>query len=88
LGSGYLRMMLDQYQNNTVLASAAYNAGSGRVRKWLPENDMPADLWIETIPYKETREYVKNVMTYTVIYQEILGKKPTLAQHMPFIPSR
>jgi soluble lytic murein transglycosylase len=88
LGSGYLRMMMDQYQNNAVLASAAYNAGPGRVKKWLPESDMAADLWIETIPFKETREYVKNVMTYTVIYQEILGKKPTLANHMPFIASR
>ncbi len=87
LGSGYLRMMLDQHQNNTVLASAAYNAGPGRVKKWLPENDMPADLWIETIPFKETREYVKNVLTYTVIYQELLGKKTTLTRHMPFIPS-
>jgi soluble lytic murein transglycosylase len=88
LGSGYLRMMLDQHQNNAVLASAAYNAGPGRIKKWLPDNDMAADLWIETIPFKETREYVKNVMTSTVIYQEILGRKPTLAEHMPFIPGK
>lgn len=88
LGSGYLRMMMDQHSNNAVLATAAYNAGPGRVRKWLPECDMAADLWIETIPFKETREYVKNVLTYTVIYQEILGKKPSLKHHMPFIPSK
>lgn len=88
LGSGYLKMMLDNHQNNTVLATAAYNAGPGRVRRWLPTFDMPADIWIETIPYKETREYVKNVMTYTVIYQEILGKKPTLTRHMPYIPKK
>ncbi len=88
LGSGYLRMMLDQHQDNSVLAAAAYNAGPGNLKKWLPETDMSADLWIETIPFKETREYVKNVLTYTVIYQEILGKKPTLGKHMPFISSR
>jgi soluble lytic murein transglycosylase len=87
LGSGYLKMMLEQHRNNSVLATAAYNAGPGRIRKWLPTFDMAADLWIETIPYKETREYVKNVLTYTAIYQEILGGKPTLARHMPFIPS-
>lgn len=88
LGSGYLKMMLENHKNNTVLATAAYNAGPGRVRKWMPTYDMSADIWIETIPYKETREYVKNVMTYTVIYQEILGKTPTLARHMPYIPRR
>lgn len=87
LGSGYLKMMLEQHRNNSVLATAAYNAGPGRIRKWLPTYDMAADLWIETIPYKETREYVKNVLTYTAIYQEILGKKPTLAKHMPYIRS-
>lgn len=87
LGSGYLKMMLETNQNNAVLATAAYNAGPGRIRKWLPTFDMSADIWIETIPYKETREYVKNVLTYTAIYQEILGKKPSLHKHMPFIPS-
>lgn len=88
LGSGYLKMMLENHQNNTVLATAAYNAGPGRVKKWLPTFDMAADIWIETIPYKETREYVKNVMTYTVIYQEILGKGRGLSKHMPYIPRR
>lgn len=83
LGSGYLRMMLDVHKNNPVLATAAYNAGPGRIKKWLPTYDMAADVWIETIPFKETREYVKNVLTYTVIYQEILGKKPALRHHMP-----
>lgn len=88
LGSGYLKMMLDTYKQNPVLATAAYNAGPGRVRKWLPSQKMDADTWIETIPYKETREYVKNVMTYTAIYQQLLGKKPTLTSHMPHIPEK
>lgn len=87
LGSGYLKMMLNNHQNNTVLAAAAYNAGPGRVKKWLPSFDMAADIWIETIPFKETREYVKNIMAYTVIYQEMLGKKPTLTKHMPYVLS-
>jgi len=75
LGTHYLRMMLDTHQNNAILATAAYNAGPGRVRKWLPNANMAADAWVEVIPFKETREYVKNVMTYTVIYQQLLGHK-------------
>ncbi len=88
LGSGYLKMMLDQHSNNAVLATAAYNAGPGRIQKWLPTFDMAADLWIETIPFKETREYVKNVLTSTAIYQEILGHRPQLARHMSYIPRK
>lgn len=87
LGSTYLRMMLDEHKNHHVLATAAYNAGSSRVRKWLPSYDMAADIWIETIPFKETREYVKNVMAYTVIYQELMGKKPNLNRQMPYVPA-
>jgi soluble lytic murein transglycosylase len=84
LGSSYLRMMLDCHDNNTILATASYNAGPARVKKWLPTFDMAADIWVETIPYKETRDYVKNVMTYTAIYQEILGRKPK-SRKMPHI---
>lgn len=85
LGSGYLRMMLDAHQQNPVLATAAYNAGPGRVRKWLPTHKMEADIWIATIPFKETRNYLENVMTYIIIYQQLLGKKPNLNLHMPHI---
>lgn len=84
-GSKYVRMMLDQNQHNTTLAAASYNAGPHRVLRWLPEYDMPADSWIETIPFKETREYVQNVLTYTVIYQQLLGKTPKLSKHMQII---
>lgn len=84
-GSKYVRMMLDQHQQNPALAAASYNAGPHRVTSWLPEFDMPADSWIETIPFKETREYVQNVLTYAVIYQQILGKTPRMAKYMPVI---
>jgi soluble lytic murein transglycosylase len=85
LGSMYLRMLLDQNQQNHVLAAASYNAGAHRVNKWLPEYDMPVDCWIETIPFKETREYVQNFLTYTVIYQRLLGKNPKMSKYMPMI---
>lgn len=78
IGSSYLKMMLNKYDNNHVLATAAYNAGPGRIDKWLPRADMEADAWIETIPYSETRSYVQNVLTYTIIYQMLLGHNPEL----------
>lgn len=88
LGSHYLKMLLEKYQKNPLLATAAYNAGPGRVQQWIPTYDMAADLWIEAIPYKETREYVKNILTYTAIYQEMLGKKPNISRYMRYIPSQ
>ena len=54
------------------MALAAYNAGPNRVKQWRPDEAMPADIWIETIPFKETREYVTNVLVYTLIYQQIM----------------
>lgn len=76
LGSAYIKSLLDQYSGNRILAAAAYNAGPGRVRKWLAQSDnMPADLWVENIPFKETRNYVQNVMVFNAIYQGRL-KRP------------
>jgi soluble lytic murein transglycosylase len=75
LGTRYMRYLLDKMYDNPILATASYNAGWRRVKKWLPEqHDMPIDLWIETIPYKETRNYVKAVLAYKQIYSQHLGK--------------
>ena len=82
LGSKYLQLMLGRYKN-LVVATAAYNAGPSRIQKWLPNYDIAADIWVETIPFKDTREYVQNVMTYTVIYQKLLGNTHYL--NMPLI---
>lgn len=73
-GTAYLRMVLNTHNNNAVLATAAYNAGSGRVKRWRPREGLAADVWIESIPYKETREYVKRVLTYTLVYDRRLGQ--------------
>ena len=75
LGSHYLQYVWQQLNKNKVLATAAYNAGPHRVKKWLPIKDMDTDVWIEGIPFKETRSYVKRVMTYTVLYQHRQGEK-------------
>jgi soluble lytic murein transglycosylase len=70
LGTKYLKKLLDMSEGNQVLATASYNAGPYRVKSWLKNSDsLPADIWIETIPYKETREYVKSVLAYQQIYQ-------------------
>lgn len=75
LGSAYIKTLLDQYDGNRVLAAAAYNAGPGRVRKWRNESaGQPVDLWVENIPYKETRNYVQNVLVFNAIYQERLNQ--------------
>lgn len=74
LGTLYLNKMLKRFDGQTVLATAAYNAGAHRVERWLPkDNVLDAERWIENIPFKETREYVANVLAYTIIYADRLG---------------
>ena len=72
-GAYYLQQILQRLQNNPVLATAAYNAGPHKVARWLPSGDpLPADVWTETIPYRETRAYVQRVMEYAVVYRFLL----------------
>ena len=78
LGSFYLKSLLKQYKGNRILAAAAYNAGPGRVKGWLTQDAqqaVPYDIWIESIPFKETRGYVQNILSYSVIYSYRLGHK-------------
>ncbi|MEW5755973.1 MAG: transglycosylase SLT domain-containing protein [Pseudomonadota bacterium] len=73
-GISYLKSNLKNFNNNHILATAAYNAGSGRVNKWLPKTaPMEPDQWIEAITFQETRDYVQNIMAYSVIYDYRLG---------------
>lgn len=67
LGSAYLGRMLRRFNNNRIIASAAYNAGPGRAEKWMNPS-LPVDVWIETIPFTETRGYVQNVLMFAAIY--------------------
>lgn len=78
LGSSYFKQMLDRYSNNRVAAIAAYNAGPGRIDNWLRKRgSRPLDVWVENIPYRETRGYVQNVLAFSVIYQDMLGQPKT-----------
>lgn len=74
LGSRYMKQLLNRYDGNRVLATAAYNAGPGNVNRWLRRFEGPMDLWIENIPFKETREYVQRVLAYTTIYSYRRGE--------------
>ncbi|MDH3673808.1 MAG: lytic transglycosylase domain-containing protein, partial [Gammaproteobacteria bacterium] len=89
LGTGYLRTLLDRFGGNLVLATASYNAGPNRVQQWLPQGGtIDADVWVETIPFSETRNFVKNVLAFSAVYDYRLGKKPKrLRERMPPIHS-
>ena len=84
LGTRYLAQMAARYNGAPWLASAAYNAGPNRVDQWVAaRSSLPPDLFIATIPYKETREYVARVMDYSVMYDwRLHGKVLSMADRL------
>ena len=89
-GIFYLGMRLSQLQNNLVLALAAYNAGARKVQNWLPEGrEMPSDIWVEIMPYFETKNYIEKILTYNAIYRQRLGLDPVrISGLMPSVLSK
>jgi soluble lytic murein transglycosylase len=75
LGTYYLRYVLDTFDDHPVLASAAYNAGPGRVRAWRPEAEIEGAIYAETIPLSETRDFVKNVMANATYYAHAFSQQ-------------
>lgn len=82
LGTSYLGQMAERYGGNRVLATAAYNAGPHRVDSWLPASgNLDARIWIETIPFNETRKYVRRVMAAeTIFHWRITGETRRLSE--------
>ncbi|CAA0118227.1 Soluble lytic murein transglycosylase [Halioglobus japonicus] len=80
LGSAYYRQLLDRFGGNRIFALTAYNAGPHRVVRWRNEaaQGIPVELWVETIPYKETRNYVQAVLSYNVVFQYMQGTTQAL----------
>ena len=86
LGSAYLSKMYNENQRNPVLATASYNAGPHRIKRWLPKSRLAADIWIENIPFNETRKYTSNVISYAAIFEHQLNRPITpLHKRMPAI---
>ena len=77
IGSSYFKSLLERYDNNRILALASYNAGPDRVSTWLSRSSgkLTFDLWIELIPFRETRSYVKSVLMYSAIYSHKIGSQ-------------
>jgi len=87
LGTRYLGNMALHYYGSPLLATAAYNAGADPVGRWIDARDtLEPDFFIETIPYKETREYVARVLAFSVIYDwRLHGSAQALASRLPRI---
>lgn len=68
LGAAYLREMYDKWGSNLLLALGSYNAGPGAVARWLPEQSMDADVWMENVPYNETRSYIQRIIWHVTVF--------------------
>ena len=89
LGTNYLKIVLDELYSHQALASAAYNAGPGRPRRWRDVRPMEAAVFAESIPFNETRDYVKKVISNAVIYQALFtGKPASIKDRLPLVPAR
>lgn len=87
LGTVYLGKMYERFADNRVLATAAYNAGPHRVKSWLPESGyLDARVWIENIPFRETRQYVRRVLTDEAIFHwRLTGERRRISSELPRI---
>ncbi len=83
VGTAYLNELSKRFHNHPILMAAAYNAGPRQVQYWLkkhPKND--PDIWIETLPWGETRNYLKNILSFYAVYQYRLDKEPNIKPFM------
>jgi soluble lytic murein transglycosylase len=76
LGTHYMNLILAELEHHPVLASAGYNAGPGRARRWRDSRALEGAIYAETIPFDETRDYVKKVLANAVVYAALFEKKP------------
>ena len=76
IGTAYLKLALDDFEGSMALAAAAYNAGPGRSRQWRNGPHLEAAIWIENIPFEETRDYVKRVLANTTNYAALISGQP------------
>ena len=76
IGAAHMKQMIDSLNGHVVLALAAYNGGPTAIRRWLPDSAVDSDVWIENIPFNETRTYVPRVLWHSLIFQWLRTKQP------------
>ncbi len=89
IGTAYLKLALDDFEGSKAMATAAYNAGPSRPRSWRNGPQLEAAIWIENIPFSETRDYVKRVLSNTTNYAALItGKPQRISDHLAPIGPR
>jgi soluble lytic murein transglycosylase len=89
LGTYYLKTVQNSLSNQPVLATAAYNAGPGRARRWQADTPLEGAIYAESIPFSETRDYVKKVMANAVHYAKVFNHEALpLKSRLGTIPAR
>jgi soluble lytic murein transglycosylase len=73
LGTGYLKLVLDDFGGSQAMAAAAYNAGPSRPRRWREGVPVEPAVWAENIPFNETRDYVKKVLSNASVYASLIN---------------
>lgn len=76
LGAAHLRTLIDRFDGQVVVALAGYNAGPGAATRWLPGESIEPDVWIENIPYNETRNYVQRILWHSVVFGWLRTREP------------
>ena len=76
LGAAYLRTLHDRFDDQTLVALAGYNAGPNAAARWMPSTALDPDIWVENIPYNETRSYVQRILWHTVVFKWLETGKP------------
>jgi soluble lytic murein transglycosylase len=88
LGAAHLRDLVDRFDGQTVVALAGYNAGPGASQRWLPGQSIDTDVWVENIPYNETRSYVQRILWHSVVFGWLSDGRPQKADtwHARVVP--
>ena len=89
IGTGYLKLVLDDFDGSMALAAAAYNAGPGRPRSWRNGPMLETAIWAENVPFSETRDYVKKVLANTTVYAaQLTGQPQSLKARLGYVGPR
>lgn len=89
IGTAYLQQLAKRYNHHPILMAAAYNAGPTQVNYWLKTHPpTQVDIWIETLPWRETRNYLKNIIAFYAVYQYRMNQKSDLSWFMTKWPSK